>query len=37
MFDLQIPTIIFERSDEIADFHAWIIEAFSGAWKPHNG
>ena len=33
----QIPTIFFELSDEIADSHAWIIEAFSGEWKPPNG
>lgn len=32
----QIPPVLFELLDEVANFHARIISNLSEEWKPHN-
>jgi hypothetical protein len=32
----QIPAIVFEQPNEVANFHARIIRASLFPWKPHN-
>ena len=33
----QIPAIVFKQPDEVSDFHARIIGAFSIRWRSRNG
>src|SRR5262245_15669256 len=33
----QIPAIALKQLDEVANFHARMIEGYSRNWKPHNG